>query len=172
MGYGATAWYSTLVILFPEIVSRGLKAVTSSGGIIRKINFPKYIIVISKSLSAVINLSINLVIVAGFAIYNGIPITGSILLLPLLILELYVFALGLAFLLGTINVKYRDVGYIWDVASQALFHGSAIMYPINRVVHASYDIAIILLLNPLAQVVSRCSTFCYHRHSCKYNVTN
>lgn len=45
---------------FMEVVGQGLKSIVGSGGIIRKINFPKYIIVVSTSLSAIINLHINL----------------------------------------------------------------------------------------------------------------
>ena len=138
---------------FSEVVKQGLKSVVSSGGIIRKINFPKYIIVVSTSLSAVINLLINLVVVAIFAVIDQVPLSWGLLLLPLLIIELYVFALGLAFILGTINVKFRDIGYIWEVVSQALFYGSAIMFPINRVVAMSHEIAVWLLISPLTQVI-------------------
>lgn len=138
---------------FSEVVKQGLKSVVSSGGIIRKINFPKYIIVVSTSLSAVINLAINLVVVAIFASLNHVQPSWGMLLILVFILEIYVFALGLAFLLGTINVKFRDIGYIWEVVSQALFYGSAIMFPMNRVVEVSHDIALVLLINPLSQAI-------------------
>ena len=138
---------------FSEVVNQGLKSIVSSGGIIRKINFPKYIIVISTSLSAFINLAINLVVVAAFAAFDQVELSWGMLLIPVFIFELYIFALGLAFLFSTINVKFRDIGYIWEVVSQALFYGSAIMFPINRVVEISQDIAILLLINPLAQAI-------------------
>lgn len=138
---------------FSEVVNQGLKSIVNSGGIIRKINFPKYIIVVSASLSAVINLAINLAVVAVFAAFDHVQPSWGMLLIPLFVLEIYVFALGLAFLLSTINVKFRDIGYIWEVVSQALFYGSAIMFPINRVVHMSHDIAVLLLINPLAQAI-------------------
>lgn len=138
---------------FSEVVKQGLKSIRSSSGIISKINFPKYIIVVSTSLSAVINLLINLVVVLIFAIINHVEPSWGVLLVPLFLLELYVFALGLAFLLSTINVKFRDIDYIWDVVSQALFYGSAIMFPINRVTKMSHDIAQLLLVNPLAQSI-------------------
>lgn len=138
---------------FSEVVNQGLKSIVNSGGIIRKINFPKYIIVVSTSLSAFINLAINLVVVAFFAVYSGVELSWGMLLIPVFILELYVFALGLAFLLSAVNVKFRDVGYIWEVISQALFYGSAIMFPLNRVLHMSHDVAMLLIVNPLAQAI-------------------
>ena len=138
---------------FSEVVNQGLKSIVNSGGIIRKINFPKYIIVVAASLSAVINLIINLAVVGVFAVVDGISLSWGVLLIPLFILELYIFALGLAFFLSSVNVKFRDVGYIWEVVSQALFYGSAIMFPLNRVLHMSHDVAILLIVNPLAQAI-------------------
>jgi ABC-2 type transport system permease protein len=138
---------------FLEVVGQGLKSIVNSGGIIRKINFPKYIIVVSTSLSAFINLSINLIVVLVFAIFTGVELTWGAALIPLFLVEIYLFALGLAFFLGAVNVKFRDVGYIWEVVSQALFYGSAIMFPLNRVLAISHEAALFLVINPLAQAI-------------------
>lgn len=138
---------------FQEVVKQGLSSIVKNGGIIRKINFPKYIIVVSTSLSAGINLLINLVVVAIFAALNHVEPSWGILLVPLYILELYILGLGLAFYLSAVNVKYRDVGYIWEIITQALFYGSAIMFPLNRVVEKSHDAAVIMVINPIAQAI-------------------
>lgn len=138
---------------FSEVVGQGLKSIVNSGGIIRKINFPKYIIVVATSLSAFINLAINLVVVVFFAIISGVEFSWTIFLIPLFILEIYIFGLGIAFLLSAVNVKFRDVGYIWEIVSQALFYGSAIMFPLNRVVEMSQEAATVLVMNPLAQAI-------------------
>lgn len=138
---------------FQEVVKQGLKSVVSQGGIIRKINFPKYIIVVSTSLSAVINLLINLVVVAAFAFVDHVQLSWGMLLIPVFIFELYIFGLGLAFLLSTVNVKFRDIDYIWEIVTQALFYGSAIMFPLNRVVDISHTAAIWLSMNPITQAI-------------------
>lgn len=140
---------------FQEVVNQGLKSIVNNGGIIRKINFPKYIIIVSTSLSAVINLLLNLVVVAIFAAIDGITLSWGMLLIPLFILEIYILGVGLAFFLSAFNVKYRDTGYIWDVITQALFYGSAIMFPLNRIaaMHNGDMLALIASLNPIAQAV-------------------
>jgi len=138
---------------FQEVVNQGLKSIVSSGGIIRKINFPKYVIVISTSLSAVINLAINLVVVAIFATIDGVHMSWGILMIPVYIVELYILGVGLAFFLSTFNVRYRDTGYIWEIITQALFYGSAIMFPLNRIVDMSQHLAVIAAINPIAQAI-------------------
>jgi ABC-2 type transport system permease protein len=84
---------------FAEATGQGMASIVSRGDLLRKINFPKYIIVLSTTISALINLTLNLVIVAILMVSNGVHLHMSALMLPVYIVELYVFALGLAFLL-------------------------------------------------------------------------
>lgn len=159
IGKGVENWGVALLLgivlwtFFQEVVKQGLKSIVSNGGVIRKINFPKYIIVASTSISAVINLLINLIVVAIFALINNVEPTWSMLLIPVFIIELYIFGLGLAFLFSAINVKFRDIDYIWEVMTQALFYGSAIMFPLNQVVAVSAIGAKLLLVSPITQAI-------------------
>ncbi len=139
---------------FTEATSQGMQAIVSRGDLIRKINFPKYIIVISGTISALINLTLNLLVVFVFILINGVDIKLSILLFPLSIIELYVFALALAFALSAVYVKYRDVSHIWEVFLQALFYATPILYPLSMVIeNVSADTAKLLMINPIAQII-------------------
>ncbi len=138
---------------FVEATSQGMSAIVSRGDLIRKINFPKYIIVVSGTISALINLLLNLVVVFVFILFNGVALHWGMLLFPLYILELYVFALALAFLLSAVYVKYRDVSYIWEVFLQGAFYGTPILYTMGTVIKASPLAAHLLLLNPVAQII-------------------
>ena len=65
-------------------------------------------------------------------IFNHVAVNMSILWLPLIILEIYAFALGLALFLSASFVRYRDISYIWEVILQALFYLTPILYPISK----------------------------------------
>jgi ABC-2 type transport system permease protein len=123
------------------------------GDLIRKINFPKYIIVVSGSISALINLFISLAVVLLFILAAGISLRPEALLLPFLIAELYIFALALAFFLSALFVKYRDVNYIWELVMQAGIYATPIIYPLSLVIEKSQLAAKLLLLNPVAQII-------------------
>lgn len=138
---------------FTECTNQGIQSIITRGDLIRKISFPKYIITVSATLTAVINVSINLAVVVIFALINGVTPTWSWLLVPVILAELYIFALGIALLLGSINVKYRDIGSIWEVLLQALFYAVPIIYPVSMVASTSLLAARVLLLNPIAQVI-------------------
>lgn len=145
---GTTMWS-----FFTECTQQGIQAVVVRGDLLRKISFPKYIVVVSATLTAVINMLINLVVIIIFALINGVEPTWSWLLAIPAIVELYLLSLGIAFLLGSINVKYRDITSIWEVLVQALFYAVPIIYPISMVASTSEIAAKIILLNPIAQAI-------------------
>lgn len=138
---------------FMEATNQGMQAIVGRGDLIRKISFPKYIIVLSGTISAFINLLLNLLVVFIFLLIAGVDIKMSILLFPLNILELYIFALAIAFFLGAAYVKYRDISYIWEVILQGAFYAVPIIYPISMILVESELAAKILLLNPVAQII-------------------
>jgi ABC-2 type transport system permease protein len=138
---------------FVEATNNGLQSILSRGDLIRKISFPKYIIVISGTISALINVGISLIVVAIFFIFSGIEFRPIALLFPLLIVELYVFALAIAFFLSALYVKYRDITYIWELIIQAAFYATPILYPMSFVISKSKPLAKFMLLNPMAQIV-------------------
>ncbi len=144
---------TTLWSFFNECTSQGIQAIVQRGELLRKICFPKYIVVVSATLTAVINLLINLVVVVIFALINGVTPSITWLIVPILIFELYILALGISFLLGAINVKYRDITSIWEVLTQALFYAVPIIYPIAMVADTSATAAKVILLNPIAQAI-------------------
>ena len=138
---------------FTECTFQGIHAIEQRGDLIRKISFPKYVVVVSATSTALINLMINIVVVVVFALINGVTPTWSWLLVPLFIVELYMLALGISLLLGAVNVKFRDIGSIWEVLMQAMFYAVPIIYPITMVTATSEVIAKIMLVNPIAQVI-------------------
>lgn len=138
---------------FSEVTNNGVTSIVNRGDIIRKINFPKYVIVFASAISAFINLLINLGVIIVFMFINGVDWSWSAFLTPIYIIELFVFALGLALLLSAIFVKLRDINYIWEIIMQGLFYASAIIYPISMVMDKSTKMAQLLLLNPISQSV-------------------
>lgn len=138
---------------FTEATGQGMQAIVARGDLIRKINFPKYIIVISGTISALINLTLNLVVVFIFILLNGVDLKWSVLLFPFNVLELYIFALALAFLLAALYVKFRDIAHIWEVFLQGVFYATPILYPLSMVMAVNTNAAKVLMLSPIAQIV-------------------
>tara|TARA_B100000678_G_scaffold287551_1_gene294341 strand:+ start:750 stop:1565 length:816 start_codon:yes stop_codon:yes gene_type:complete len=135
---------------FVEATNQGMQAIVNRGDLIRKINLPKYIIVISGTISALINLLLNLVVVLVFMVFDGVHFGWSVLLFPLTLLVIYTFSLGIAFFLSAAYVKFRDISHIWDVVLQALFYATPIIYPLQMVMSFNIVAAQVLMLSPVA----------------------
>ena len=138
---------------FVEVTMNGLTAVVNRGDLMRKLSFPRYTIVLAGSFSALINVSINLLVVLCFALFDGVDFGWSALLMPLLLFELFVFGLAVAFFLSALFVRFRDINYVWEVVLQAGFYGTPIIYPISVVVGIAPAAAKLLMLSPVAQII-------------------
>ena len=140
---------------FTEITQQSLGSIVARGDLIRKIRIPRWMIIVSASLGALINLTLNLGVVFVIALFSGMDLLRTSVFLPLFILEIYVFALGLGLLLSALFVKYRDISYIWDVFLQAGFYATPIIYPITTKANLITDPTILKLLyiNPVASAM-------------------
>lgn len=137
---------------FAEITNGSIGSIVGKGDLLRKINFPRYVVVVATSVSALINLAFNLAVLIFFMFLQGVDVRMPIVLVPLLLIELFVLSLGLGLLLSALYVRFRDLNYIWEVMLQAGFYATPIIYPFSLIVDRSETAAKLLVLNPLAQI--------------------
>lgn len=137
---------------FAETTNRSVTAIVSKGSLIRKINIPKYLVVVSGAISSLINLILSFVVLALFiAFTSATTVTWQLVVfVPFLILELFILATAVSFVLSAMYVKYRDVSYVWEVVIQAGFYGTPILYPLQILPEI---IQKLLLMNPAAQII-------------------
>lgn len=136
---------------FVEMTIQSLSSIVGRGDLIRKIRIPRWIIVLSSSISALINLGLNLLVVGLFMVVNHVDLLKTGLYFPLLLLEVYIFALGISLFLAAAFVKYRDIQYIWEVLLQAGFYATPILYPLSKI--SNHKLQEVLLFSPMAQAI-------------------
>ena len=157
---GATSHNFTMQLLvgivlwtfFAETTGTAVNAIVVNGNLINKASFPRAILVIASSISALMTFAINLlliVVIAG-ATHNLSLGWHSLLAVPLLV-ELYALVIGIALGLSALFVFYRDLGHIWEILVQLLFYGSAVVFPLSRtILHGAVTL---VALNPVAQII-------------------
>jgi ABC-2 type transport system permease protein len=138
---------------FTEATTACLKSIVGKGNLLRKVNIPRYLIPVAAVSSSFINMALNLIVVFIFVLFaHNTPLSWTTLIvLPLLLVELVVLSMAVGFFLAAIYVKYRDIEHIWDVVRQALFYTVPIIYPLTLI--SSEVIQKVLMLNPLAQII-------------------
>ncbi|HYH36292.1 MAG TPA: ABC transporter permease [Candidatus Saccharimonadales bacterium] len=136
---------------FVEMTMQSLGSVVGRGDLIRKIRIPRWMIVFSSSVSAVINLGLTLLVFVIFMVLNNVDLLQTTLWLPLILAEVYLLALGLSLFLAAAFVKFRDISYIWEVILQAGFYLTPILYALSLIPNVTAQK--IMLLNPMAQAI-------------------
>lgn len=136
---------------FADMTSQSLGSIVERGDLIRKIRIPRWIIVLSASISALISLGFNLLVVMVFLVINGVDLSWHSPLFLISILQIYIIGLGVSLILAAAFVKYRDVSYIWEVVLQAGFYVTPILFPLTIITNVFYQK--VLLINPIAQSI-------------------
>jgi len=136
--------------LFAEVTTQGLASLVLRADLLRKISFPRYVVVLSVCVSALISFGLSMVVLVLFLLLARVPVRVDILWLPFLFVELVALSLSLAFFLSGLYVHLRDLSYIWDVVLQAGFYAAPIIYPLSMV---PTRYARFLLLIPMAQII-------------------
>lgn len=136
---------------FVECTSTSLGSVAGNGHLVRKAYFPLSSLPVSQSMTALLTMAINLslIVVIGVAL-GKLDLGLRSVMVPLLLLELYIFSLGIGMLLASVFVFYRDLGHVWEVLTQVLLWGCGVVFPAQSLPVAWRPW---FFLNPLAQII-------------------
>jgi ABC-2 type transport system permease protein len=121
-----------LFLFFSESTGNAVRSVINRESLVRKMQFPRMVIPVSTVLTSALNLATNLVAVFVFLLAYGIDPRWEWLLLPLLIVPLILFTSGVAMILSSLYVTFRDVAPIWAVFSQLLFYATPVLYTFEQ----------------------------------------
>ncbi len=136
-----------------EVTLNSMVLLGSKASILKKVHFPRWIIVIASSLTSVFTLLLNIVVFFVFFIFSGADFHHTIWLLAVYLIELYVLVVGVTLLLCAFYPKFRDVHHIWEVFVQLGFWATPIIYPISIVPEKYHTL---IFLNPVARIIQGC----------------
>ncbi|HKW81140.1 MAG TPA: ABC transporter permease [Casimicrobiaceae bacterium] len=144
--------YSVLIfwMFFASCVSQGTVAMTANASLIRKIYFPRETLLLAVMISALVDLSIAALILAGMFLYYQVGLSWSMLwVIPLLGLQMLV-VLTVILITSSVQVFYRDVGHALPLLLQLWMYASPIAYPITSVPDWLKPV---YFLNPMAGII-------------------
>jgi ABC-type polysaccharide/polyol phosphate export permease len=137
-------WFQTSVLESCTVLVAG-------GNLIRKVLFPAEILPIVTVLTGLVNFGFSLLILAGFLVYYGRPVSAADLLwLPVIVLVQLAFTLGLSLLLSSLTVHFRDLRDLVGNLMTLWFWGTPIIYSIEQ---APERFRGLLALNPLTHLM-------------------
>ncbi|MBE0411220.1 MAG: ABC transporter permease [Anaerolineales bacterium] len=100
-----------------------------SGDLLHRIYVPKSVFAISAVGTALVNMSISLIPLFGISLILGMRLNFSIVVMPVAMLFLIIFALGVGLLLSTAAAYFSDVLPVYDVILTMWMYATPIIYP-------------------------------------------
>jgi ABC-2 type transport system permease protein len=118
---------------FSNGVGSSMGGLIGSAGLVRKVWFPREVLVLSAIASLLVTLGIELSLLSvALLVFGAMPLPWLPLLLVYVVL-LALFTSGVSLVISAANVYFRDLGYLWQILSQIWFYATPIVYPITLV---------------------------------------
>lgn len=121
----------TLFNFMSESTGQAIYSILGNGPLLKKVYVPKYVFTLSKITSNLVNLIFSLGAMLLVCIFSGIHFSFYVLLIPFVLIELYVFCLGLGMFLAQAAVFFRDIQYIYNVFITVWMYLTPVFYPIS-----------------------------------------
>ncbi len=142
-------WVFLASALFPysflvSSLTEGVTCVSSNSSLIKKISFPREILVLSYAISSLIVRLIGYFAILAIILISGFPVYQSIVIMPLAWALTFIFSLGLDLLTSSINVYVRDLQYFLSTitvffifTTPVFFEYADLPYLLNCIVSAN-----------------------------------
>jgi ABC-2 type transport system permease protein len=137
---------------FATSLQSGAAAIVANAAIVKKVRLPLQVLPASAVLSALVNFLLSLIVLAAVLAVFGPRHPEGLAWLPILVAVQAAMGLGLAYLLGALNVFFRDVQHILGVLLTAWYFLTPVLFPVSIVADRPRE-AFLLYLNPMTAVV-------------------
>lgn len=135
-----------------EATTNGMNSLVTKASLLTKLNVNKFTIVFASNLTTLLTLGLNLIVFFILLAIMKPELDWTMLLLPIIIAELFLVALGLSLALSVLYVKMRDLGSIWDIVIQIGFWVTPIIYPL-KIIPEKYIPYVVL--NPMFRIIDQ-----------------
>jgi len=137
--------------LFAEIIGQGQNVFLNHANLIKKLSFPRICLPVIVILNAGLNFSIIFGLFTLFLLLSGnFPGWSYLGIFPVLSIQI-LFSIGLAIIIGVLNVFFRDVGQFFGIFLQFWFWLTPIVYPATIL---PANIKSLLAFNPMMTFIS------------------
>jgi len=136
---------------FSQSLGYAVDCIVGNGELIKKVSVPKLVFPVAAVVSNIINLLLSLIPMALLVLAMRHPFYRTWLYLPVPILALVIFTLGMTCFFAAVNVFYRDVSHILQILLSAWFYFTPIIYALDFVPgHLQW----LFRLNPMIYVIN------------------
>jgi lipopolysaccharide transport system permease protein len=135
-------WFSSSLLESANVLITG-------GALLRKVIFPAEVLPIVTVLAGLVHFALGLPILIAFIVYERVPVTPDVLWLPLIVATQLLLTIGLALLVSSLTVHFRDLRDLLSNLLTLAFFATPIVYPLSQAPDWARPL---LLLNPFTHL--------------------
>ena len=146
---------------FSSSVMDSINSIPNNANLVKKVYFPREALPIANVLSQLVNFLLAFIVLFGALIVFRSNFSPWLWLLPAVVLIQLCFSLGIAFILSTLNVFYRDTIIVMDVVMLAWFFLTPVFYSVEllpttvTLLGTTIDVQrVYYILNPMASIIN------------------
>jgi lipopolysaccharide transport system permease protein len=138
--------------LFAECINRAPGLIIGNVNYVKKVVFPLEILPWVTMGSALFHFMISLVVWAGLFLFVNHSLHWTIVYLPLVILPLILFTMGVTWFLSSLGVYLRDVGQLTGVVTTVMLFLAPVFYPLSALPEQYH---VYIYANPLTLIIEQ-----------------
>ena len=140
----------TLFNFMVEATNMALGSITENAALLKKTYVPKYIFTMARVTSSLVNMIFSLGAMLVVFIVCGVNWNIFMLFIPVIILQVYLFSLGLGLFLAQSTVFFRDIRHLYSAFTMAWMYLTPVMYSVDMVPEQFLPI---FNLNPMTPII-------------------
>jgi len=140
----------TIFNFFSEATSNSMTAILGNGPLIKKVYIPKYLFVLSKISSSIINFLSTFCALILVMLFTRVELRFTMFLMVVPLFFLIVLSVGVGLILASLTVKFRDIIHLWGVFMTALVYLMPVIYTMSFLPRKVY---MIVMANPLTNIL-------------------
>lgn len=149
---------------FTTVILDSVSCIKNNAGLIKKVYFPRIILPLSCTLSALFNFFVSCIIILVFCLIWGVGISWLILFVPIIALIQTILSFGLGLIMSACDAYVQDLEYITNFIIQMAMYGTPIIYSLDQFSESKSILFTLIKLNPLTTIMdSYRRVFLYHQ---------
>lgn len=163
--FGAEEQYAVYVLsglmpwtFFSQTTNACISGLLWGGSLIHRIYIPRTVFAVSAIGTGLVNLLLSLVPLFGLILVTGVQLTWYVLLTPIAILFLTMFALGVGLFLSSIAIRFADIADMYQIILTAWFYLSPVIFKIE---YLPEQFTWLVKLNPMYYLINFFRVFVY-----------
>lgn len=136
---------------FSDTTNTGMFSLYSNAAVLSKINVSKSIFLLSSNVAGVFNFLLTLLVYFLFMIFTGVNFGPHLILMIYPIVCMTIFNIGISYILSALFVFFRDIQYLYSIATTLLMYLSAIFYYADSL---PANIQFVFAFNPIYRYIA------------------